>query len=484
MPLVSQQARYIRTHTALNVGEYWGEMGVDAWGVAKWTKELREHNILVMTRQIFLDSLTHNFMSMSQVNLIIFDECHHAVKNDPYVQIMRFYNECPQESKPHILGLSASIVSGKCKPADLPCRLHKLEATLHSRIETARDLKEVARFATNPEESIVSFGSSDSIIPRSIKECLCGLLDFICQQTSKKENKEDYNSLVSDVMYSLENISISSAKEAADMAQELLMQVLTERYDLTKWDKKLAHLILTNFTIFAQKCDEHLKACSDKLQLTPKLRRLLDILVESSPAKSKAKTRTAGIVFVERRVVAACIASLITRLSGECPELKHIKCAHMVGHGAGGSVLVQGQSSSMNVKRQQEILQKFRTGAINLLIATSVVEEGLDVPKCNLVVRYDFPKTFQSYVQSQGRARAKESQYVLLVREDLVPAQRAKLFEYSELARALQELCHDRFVPNEDAIERAMRQLIPPYKPFRRDGAQISIDGSLSLVHK
>ena len=40
-----------------------------------------------------------------------------------------------------------------------------------------------------------------------------------------------------------------------------------------------------------------------------------------------------------------------------------------------------------------------RKGDLNVLISTSVVEEGLDIRKCNLVIRYDFPQTFRSYVQ-------------------------------------------------------------------------------------
>jgi ERCC4-related helicase len=37
---------------------------------------------------------------------------------------------------------------------------------------------------------------------------------------------------------------------------------------------------------------------------------------------------------------------------------------------------------------QKEVISKFRTGEINLLIATTVAEEGLDIKECNIVIRY------------------------------------------------------------------------------------------------
>ena len=59
-----------------------------------------------------------------------------------------------------------------------------------------------------------------------------------------------------------------------------------------------------------------------------------------------------------------------------------------------------------------------------MLIATSIVEEGVDIPKCNLVVRFDLPTEYRSYVQSKGRARAPVSNYIMLA-----DSERTKAFE-------------------------------------------------------
>lgn len=42
----------------------------------------------------------------------------------------------------------------------------------------------------------------------------------------------------------------------------------------------------------------------------------------------------------------------------------------------------------MGQRKQQDTIQRFREGELNLLISTSIAEEGLDIPQCNLVVRY------------------------------------------------------------------------------------------------
>ena len=59
---------------------------------------------------------------------------------------------------------------------------------------------------------------------------------------------------------------------------------------------------------------------------------------------------------------------------------------------------------------QEEVMKSFQEGKCNLLVATSVAEEGLDVPACNLVIRFQHVSNEIAKVQTQGRARAEESE--------------------------------------------------------------------------
>ena len=160
VPLAIQQARVIKKHTDLKVQHYVGEMGVDFWDKNKWENEFNKNNVLVMTAQIFLNLLLHGFIKLSQVNLLIFDECHHAKKSHPYKQIMDRFVGCQETDHPKIMGLTASVVNKKVKPWQIESEIQELECTLRSTCETSQD-EDVGKFASKPNEQIIQFSNAN-----------------------------------------------------------------------------------------------------------------------------------------------------------------------------------------------------------------------------------------------------------------------------------------------------------------------------------
>ena len=124
-------------------------------------------------------------------------------------------------------------------------------------------------------------------------------------------------------------------------------------------------------------------------------------------------SKICAIVFVQRRYAACVVSKLINILASTGPvEYRHLKSDFVTGH---GSELWDISETEMNYKKQKDKLANFKSGEINVLVGTSVVEEGVDIPKCNLVVMFDFPQNYRAFVQSRGRGRAKDAKYVMLV---------------------------------------------------------------------
>lgn len=72
-------------------------------------------------------------------------------------------------------------------------------------------------------------------------------------------------------------------------------------------------------------------------------------------------------------------------------------------------------TGSNSILQQRTTLQNLKLNKINLLFATNVAQEGLDVKQCNLIINYDPPKTLIGFIQRRGRARSSQSLYIQLV---------------------------------------------------------------------
>ncbi|NWW49817.1 DHX58 helicase, partial [Pedionomus torquatus] len=142
----------------------------------------------------------------------------------------------------------------------------------------------------------------------------------------------------------------------------------------------------------------------DQRYENPRLGKLEEILREHFQPLGASR----GIVFTKTRLSAH---SLLSWLQGTAAlRGHHIKAAVLTGAG------YSNQTRHMTQNEQQDVIKLFREGAVNLLFSTSVAEEGLDIPECNIVIRYGLMTNEIAMMQARGRARAANSVYSVLAK--------------------------------------------------------------------
>ena len=118
-------------------------------------------------------------------------------------------------------------------------------------------------------------------------------------------------------------------------------------------------------------------------------------------------TDSMALVLVRERKVAHKFKDHLKRTS--FVREHNMRVAVVVGHGAGS-----GEGEGMNLRKQDKVLQGIKSHRYNIVVATSVAEEGVDIPECQLVVSLNPPTTVKALVQMRGRARKKDSYFVVL----------------------------------------------------------------------
>ncbi|XP_056281809.1 endoribonuclease Dicer [Pseudoliparis swirei] len=534
---VVQQAAAIRTHSDLQVGEYTDAEEASAWTDQRWGQEVEENQVLVMTCHIFLHILRNKILPLSKVNLVVFDDCHLAITDHPYCDIMKLFEGSPgSPGSPRILGLTASILNGKCDPSELEHKIQNLESILKSNAETATDLVVLDRYAAQPREVVLDCGPF--VDKSGLSSCLLAELDealhFLsdCNVCAAREDRDPTfisKQVLGDCRAVLQVLGPWCADKAAGiMVRELQKYIKHEQEELSRKFLLFTDTILRKVHAL---CEEHFSpAALDLKYVTPKVLRLLEVLHEYKPFERQqfesvewynnrnqddyvswsdsedededeeveVKERPesnfpspftnilCGIIFVERRYTAVVLNRLIKEAGKQDPELAYISSNFITGHSIGKN---QPRNKQMEVefRKQEEVLRKFRAHETNLLIATSIVEEGVDIPKCNLVVRFDLPTEYRSYVQSKGRARAPVSNYIMLADSEGTRTFEDDLSTYKAIEKILRNKCSKSVEVGEFEVEQVLDDdnILPPYVLQSVDGGpRVTVNTAIGHINR
>lgn len=224
---------------------------------------------------------------------------------------------------------------------------------------------------------------------------------------------------------------------------------------------------------------------------SPKLKCLVHFLENYMQDHENAGKELKGLVFVQRRHSAKVIYHILKRVfqqqydanpddSGEPP----IRPDFMVGR---SGEIPESIEAILCDKNNRRVIERFKKNETNLIVASSVLEEGMDLQSCNLVIRYDKSEHFSSYVQTKGRARMKDSQYVIMVQNEDAEKYFRKLRNFKLVEAKLKDFLVGKTInrkpPLEEEIaEELYNELIPPF--FTRGGATLTALGALQLLNR
>ncbi|KAK5116095.1 hypothetical protein LTR85_009377 [Meristemomyces frigidus] len=412
-----------------------GKDGVDKWTDQKlWDAVLNNVRVVVGTPAVLADALTHGFVKMSRLALLVFDEAHRCIKDSPMNIIMKnFYHSSKSraEAVPHILGLSASPVMNMKAGS-----LETIEANLDAITVTPKQERlELGRYIHLPQITTVLYKAIPSFKPPSLSR-LCDALSNAAEQyrfshdpyvlelkqhDNERSRKQYEKAIQKGKTYCSEQLRVLN-RRAITLYEQLgppVAEWYIASYIKRFKDNSHGEMVLPDITAKEQ---QHLLAHFNAITSVATVRNGLssvqtisdkaDRLISTLAQQASPSLR--GIVFVEQRATVSALAHLLR-------NTPHIAAKYNIGAFVGTSSFVSRKSSIADLaeaKQQRQDLDDFRNGSKNLMIATNVLEEGIDVAACNLVVCFDLPPTLVSFIQRRGRARQKGSTYYLFISED------------------------------------------------------------------
>ncbi|KAI3825989.1 hypothetical protein L1987_00028 [Smallanthus sonchifolius] len=470
VPLVYQQAEVIREQTGYQVGHYCGEMGQDFWDARRWQREFEKKQVLVMTAQILLNILRHSIIKMEAINLLILDECHHAVKKHPYSLVMsEFYHTTTKEKRPSVFGMTASPVNLKGVSSQVDCaiKIRNLETKLDSVVCTIKDRKELEKHVPMPIETVVEYDKAASLwsLHEQIKQMEVAVEK--AAQSSSRRSKWQFMGArdAGGVKEELRQVYGVSERTEGDGAANLIQKLRAINYALDELGQWCAYKVAESF-LSALQSDERANfqldikfqesylskvvsllqcqlsegavlqntagevsecepTCLDEIEEgeLPDSHAVsggehVDVVIGAAVADGKVTPKVQSLIQILLKYqhmedfraiifVERVVAALVLpKVFAELPSLNFINSASLIGH---------NNSQEMRTSQMQDTISKFRDGRVTLLVATSVAEEGLDIRQCNVVIRFDLAKTVLAYIQSRGRARKPGSDYILMI---------------------------------------------------------------------
>lgn len=380
----------------------------------------RKGKAIISTPQTVKNDLANGLYDLKETGLVIFDEMHKAVENYAYVEIAKKFHGL-------ILGLTASPGSKKKKIKQILDNL-KIK-NIESRVMEDRDVKkhikgiEVDWVKIPLSEKLKAAQSPlNSLFLEKVKKLnRLGILTYKKpSQLSKKDillARAAIQKRFGKTPYAFPTYNNQAVLLQAYHCLELLetqgadsflkyIDKFTEKKKLSKSERDFFN---------NENLQKAVRLASKSGESHPKLARLKEIVA----MQMKEKKDSLILIFTQYR-------DTIDSIENTLKTIRSVRAHRFIGQ------FSQGKTKGMGQKEQSEIIQKFRKGEINTLIATSVAEEGIDIPDVSRVIFYESVPSEIRGIQRKGRTgRTSIGKVTILVAEGT----RDEAYLYAEMQK-------------------------------------------------
>ncbi len=410
------------------------------------------------TPELVKNDLDDNYLKMDEFFLVIFDEAHRAVKNYSYTGISRkFYKSENSNSFPMFLALSASPGSNEEKIQEICTNLFMEQIIVKS-----EDDADVLPYVYNIEvihnyvELDEEHKNISSILQSLINEKIKWLLDnkFIKKKRIINVYRKDLLNLSENLKIAISQSNHTNFLLYAALRYQTMSMILLYCRDLVESQGNFA---LKKFLDQFNGDESQLKSYQDLLS-DSRMKEIIDILkydnsLFSHPKISNTLLIVKDFLFGDKNIFKDDANSLSKDIkSYETEQMRSnggidtdsdnkivkkvlifsqyrdtldeiviflnqngIKCRGFYGHAN------KKNQKGFSQDEQLSILSDFKKGKFHVLAATSVAEEGLDIPNVDLVIFYEPVVSEIRFIQRKGRTgRFSNGKVIVLITNDSI----------------------------------------------------------------
>ncbi len=408
-PLIDQYFQVFRKHFELSEEEMCILTGMVA--PEKRAGLWRKSRIIFSTPQGLENDLITKRVGLEEVSLLGVDEAHRATGNYSYVWIAEQYNKSALH--PRIIGMTASPGSDMQTINEVCKNLHieEIEARTYSDADVKQYVQDIEiewREVKLPEELLEIKRRLDICVNERIEKLkkwnlsrhISGKKDLLEIQAEihgriAKGEKDFF--LWTAISMLAETIKVYHAAELLETQGISSLQKYFGRLMGEPTSKKSKAVKNLENDVDFRAAIQKTKALYEAGVEHPKLAALTKLVTDEISAKSDTKL----IIFTQYRDSGVKIISELNRIQGVTAKL-------FVGQ-------AKKMDTGMSQKKQKAMLDDFRAGGFNALCATSIGEEGLDIPKVDLVVFYEPIPSAIRHIQRRGRTGRQEKGRVIVL---------------------------------------------------------------------